>query len=196
MLEKSINIAIFASGNGSNFQVLAEKIQAGEIPAQLGFVFSDQQEAYVLKRAKHLGVLAFSFALKEFVSKEAYEVKLVELLKQYEINLVVLAGYMKIVGTTLLEAYKGKIINLHPAFLPEFPGAHGIYDAWKALVQESGVTVHYVDDGVDTGKIIKQVRVPRFKDDTLESFKKRIHQAEHRLYPEVVKEFVRKGLKA
>jgi phosphoribosylglycinamide formyltransferase-1 len=191
-----MNIAIFASGNGSNFQVLAEKIQFGEIPAQFGFVFSDKRDAYVLKRAKYLGVPDFSFELKEFVNKEAYEAKLVELLKQYKVDLVVLAGYMKIVGATLLEAYKGKIINIHPAFLPEFPGARGIQDAWNAQVQESGVSVHYVDDGVDTGKIIRQVRVPRFEDDTLESFEQRIHKAEYQLYPTVVKDFVRKELKA
>lgn len=93
---------------------------------------------------------------------------------------------MKIVSTTLLDAYEGKIINIHPAYLPEFPGAHGILDAWQAGVSQSGVTVHWVDSGIDTGKIIKQVRVPRLSDDTLESFEARIHEAEYQLYPEVL----------
>lgn len=93
---------------------------------------------------------------------------------------------MKIVGPTLLGAYEGRIINIHPAYLPEFPGAHGIEDAWQAGVSESGVTVHWVDSGVDTGKIIQQVRVPRLAEDTLESFEERIHAAEYQLYPQVL----------
>lgn len=93
---------------------------------------------------------------------------------------------MKIVGPTLLAAYEGRIINIHPAYLPEFPGAHGIEDAWQSGVSESGVTIHWVDSGVDTGKIIQQVRVPRLADDTIESFEERIHAAEYHLYPQVL----------
>ena len=93
---------------------------------------------------------------------------------------------MKIVGPTLLAAYEGRIVNIHPAYLPEFPGAHGIEDAWNAGVAESGVTIHWVDSGVDTGKVIKQVRVPRLADDTIDSFETRIHEAEYKLYPEVL----------
>ena len=93
---------------------------------------------------------------------------------------------MKIVGPTLLAAYEGRIINIHPAYLPEFPGAHGIEDAWNAGVSQSGVTIHWVDNGVDTGKVIKQVRVPRLADDTIDSFEARIHEAEYKLYPDVL----------
>jgi phosphoribosylglycinamide formyltransferase len=116
----------------------------------------------------------------------AYEQAIVDLLEAQQIDLVCLAGYMKIVGPTLLSAYEGRIINIHPAYLPEFPGAHGIEDAWQAGVSESGVTVHWVDSGVDTGKIIQQVRVPRLADDTIESFEERIHAAEYQLYPHVL----------
>ena len=91
-------------------------------------------------------------------------------------------------GPTLLAAYEGRIINIHPAFLPEFPGAHGIEDAWNAGVAESGVTIHWVDSGVDTGKVIKQVRVPRLESDTLDTFETRIHETEYKLYPEVLDE--------
>ncbi|MET3556931.1 phosphoribosylglycinamide formyltransferase-1 [Streptococcus rupicaprae] len=178
-------IAVFASGSGSNFQVIAE-----EFP--VAFVFSDQPEAYVLKRAEKLGVPSYSFALKDFPDKAAYEEALVDLLDQHQIDLVCLAGYMKIVGPTLLAAYEGKIINIHPAYLPEFPGAHGIEDAWQAGVAESGVTIHWVDSGIDTGQIIKQVRVPRLPDDTIDTFEARIHQAEYQLYPQVVRELVQK----
>ena len=176
----SKKIAVFASGNGSNFQVIAEQFE-------VSFVFSDKRSAYVLERAANLGVFHHTFELKEFASKQAYEEALVRLLDDHQIDLVVLAGYMKIVGPTLLAAYEGRIINIHPAYLPEFPGAHGIEDAWNAGVSESGVTVHWVDSGVDTGQIIKQVRVPRLAEDTLETFENRIHEAEYQLYPQVVR---------
>ncbi|HAK38518.1 phosphoribosylglycinamide formyltransferase [Streptococcus infantarius subsp. infantarius] len=172
-------IAVFASGNGSNFQVIAE-----QFPVE--FVFSDHRDAYVLERAEKLGVTAHAFELKEFDSKVDYEKTIVDLLEKYDIDLVCLAGYMKIVGTTLLKAYEGRIINIHPAYLPEFPGAHGIDDAWEAGVDQSGVTIHWVDSGVDTGTVIKQVRVPRLAGDTIESFEARIHENEYKLYPEVL----------
>ncbi|MBY5035137.1 phosphoribosylglycinamide formyltransferase [Streptococcus gallolyticus] len=172
-------IAVFASGSGSNFQVIAEQFP-------VAFVFSDKRDAYVLERAQNLGVMSYAFELKEFENKADYEQAIVELLREHEIDLVVLAGYMKIVSSTLLSAYEGRIINIHPAYLPEFPGAHGIEDAWNAGVSESGVTVHWVDSGVDTGQIIKQVRVPCLADDTIETFEARIHEAEYKLYPEVL----------
>lgn len=172
-------IAIFASGNGSNFQVIAEQFP-------VAFVFSDHRDAYVLERAQQLGIVSYAFELKAFASKKAYEEALVSLLDQYDIDLVCLAGYMKIVGPTLLKAYEGRIINIHPAYLPEFPGAHGIADAWDAGVAQSGVTVHWVDSGIDTGQIIQQVRVPRLAEDTIESFEDRIHEAEYQLYPAVL----------
>lgn len=174
-------IAVFASGNGSNFQVIAEQFE-------VDFVFSDRRNAYVLERAEKLGVPAFAFELKEFADKQAYEAAIIQLLDQHQIDLVVLAGYMKIVGPTLLAQYEGRIINIHPAYLPEFPGAHGIEDAWQAGVSESGVTVHWVDSGIDTGQIIQQVRVPRLADDNLETFEARIHVAEYQLYPAVLEE--------
>ncbi|HEM2792730.1 TPA: phosphoribosylglycinamide formyltransferase [Streptococcus suis] len=174
-------IAVFASGNGSNFQVIAEQFE-------VAFVFSDCRNAYVLERAEKLGVPTFTFELKEFSDKQAYEEALIQLLDQHQIDLVILAGYMKIVGPTLLAQYEGRIINIHPAYLPEFPGAHGIEDAWQAGVSESGVTVHWVDSGIDTGQIIQQVRVPRLADDTLETFEARIHEAEYQLYPAVLEE--------
>ena len=120
-------IAVFASGNGSNFQVIAE-----QFPVE--FVFSDHRDAYVLERAEKLGVLSYAFELKEFENKADYEGAIVELLDEHQIDLICLAGYMKIVGPTLLAAYEGRIINIHPAYLPEFPGAHGIEDAWQAGV--------------------------------------------------------------
>ena len=140
----------------------------------------------MLERAKKLQVPAYAFELKEFENKAAYEQAIIDLLDEHEIDLVCLAGYMIIVGPTLLAAYEGRIINIHPAYLPEFPGAHGIEDAWNAGVEQSGVTIHWVDSGVDTGQIIDQVRVPRLADDTLDSFETRIHETEYQLYPKVI----------
>ena len=179
----SKKIAVFASGNGSNFQVIGE-----QFPVE--FVFSDHRDAYVLERAKNLGIKSYSFELKEFDDKVDYEQAIIALLEEHQIDLVCLAGYMKIVGPTLLTAYQGRMINIHPAYLPEFPGAHGIEDAWNAGVDQSGVTIHWVDSGVDTGKVIKQVRVPRLVHDTIESFEERIHEQEYQLYPEVIKELM------
>ena len=121
--------------------------------------------------ADKLGVLSYALNSRSLRAKADYEAALVELLEEHQIDLVCLAGYMKIVGPTLLATYEGRIINIHPAYLPEFPGAHGIEDAWNADVAESGVTIHWVDSGVDTGKVIKQVRVPRLADDTIETLK-------------------------
>jgi len=189
-----MNIAIFASGNGENFQKLAQNILSGKISAHLSFLFCDKRGAHALKRAENLGILSFSFELREFPGKVAYEEKIIELLKEYHVDLVLLAGYMKIIGETLLVKYAGRVINIHPAFLPEFKGAHAVREAWEAKVSSSGVTIHYVDSGVDTGKIIKQERVPIFPKDSMETFEERIHRTEHRLYSEVLKELVERGL--
>ncbi len=172
-------LAVFASWNGSNFQVIAEQFP-------VTFLFTDKRQAYAVERANNLGVAHYSFELKEFASKEAYEEAIVALLDEHEIDLICLAGYMKIVGPTLLDAYEGRIINIHPAYLPEFPGAHGIDDAWDADVDQSGVTIHWVDSGVDSGQVIKQVRIPRLPEDTIETFEARIHEMEYQLYPQVL----------
>ncbi|MDR2464739.1 MAG: phosphoribosylglycinamide formyltransferase [Streptococcaceae bacterium] len=182
-----MKIAVFASGNGSNFQAIAEQLKESEI--EIAFLFSDHKDAFVLERAKKLQIPEFSFELKEFSSKAEYEKKILSLLQDYEVDFVVLAGYMKIVHGTLLDAYQDRILNIHPAYLPEFPGAHGIEDAFLSGAKESGVTVHLVDSGIDTGGILKQTRVPIKKDDTLETFENRIHAVEHELYPGVIVDF-------
>lgn len=184
-------IAIFASGSGTNFEVLAKKILNKEIKAELVLLFSDKRDAYALTRAENLGIAHLSFSLKEFENKLAYEQELLKIMRKKQIDLIVLAGYMRIVGKTLLEAFPNKIINIHPAYLPEFPGAHAINDAWEAGVFQSGVTVHYIDEGIDTGAIIEQIRVRIDREnDTIESFEERIHQAEYELYPKVIQKLV------
>lgn len=183
-----MRVAILASGNGSNFEALAHQFQAGLLPGELIFVFSDHHNAYVLERARRLNVRAFSFEVKEFANKVAYEEALLRLLQEQEIDLIVLAGYMRIIGKTLLSHYSNRILNIHPSLLPSFPGLHGIKDAYEYGVKVTGVTVHLVDDGVDTGPIIAQEPVMILPEDTLESLEEKIHQTEHRLYPKVLRD--------
>ncbi|MHC5374670.1 phosphoribosylglycinamide formyltransferase [Enterococcus sp. LJL120] len=188
-------VAVLASGNGSNFQVLAEAFQKGSIAGELVLLFSDQPKAYVLERSQQLGIEARSFSPKKFASKKAYEVTLLQLLMDKEIDLILLAGYMRIIGDTLLKAYPNRIINIHPSLLPDFPGLHGIQDAFEAGVTETGVTIHYIDDGVDTGPIIAQGKVTVSEDDTLESLEEKIHALEHQLYPQVVAKVIAENFK-
>ena len=183
-----MRVAILASGNGSNFEALAHQFQAGLLPGELIFVFSDHHNAYVLERARRLNVRAFSFEVKEFENKAAYEKALLQLLQEQEIDLIVLAGYMRIIGKTLLSHYSNRILNIHPSLLPSFPGLHGIKDAYEYGVKVTGVTVHLVDDGVDTGPIIAQEPVMILPEDSLESLEEKIHQTEHRLYPKVLRD--------
>ena len=183
-----MRVAILASGNGSNFEALAHQFQAGLLPGELAFVFSDHHNAYVLERARRLNVCAFSFEVKEFENKAAYEKALLQLLQEQEIDLIVLAGYMRIIGKTLLSHYSNRILNIHPSLLPSFPGLHGIKDAYEYGVKVTGVTVHLVDDGVDTGPIIAQEPVMILPEDSLESLEEKIHQTEHRLYPKVLRD--------
>ena len=186
-----MRIAVLASGNGSNFEVIAQAIKDKEIDAELVLLFSDHHDAYVLERGKKFGVPCESFELKEFSDKKNYEAALLELLKRYKAELVVLAGYMRIIGKELLEAFPNRIVNIHPALLPNFPGLHGIKDAYEAGVKETGVTIHFVDSGVDTGPIIAQGKVQVAESDRLEDLEKKIHQVEHQLYPQVLAEIVK-----
>ncbi|MBU5361312.1 phosphoribosylglycinamide formyltransferase [Enterococcus raffinosus] len=186
-----MRIAVLASGNGSNFEVIAQAIKDKKIEAELVLLFSDHHDAYVLERGKKFGVPCESFELKEFCDKKSYEAALLEQLKRYEVELVVLAGYMRIIGKDLLEAFPNRIVNIHPALLPNFPGLHGIKDAYEAGVKETGVTIHYVDSGVDTGPIIAQGKVQVAESDCLEDLEKKIHQVEHQLYPQVLAEIVK-----
>lgn len=188
-----MRIAVLASGNGSNFEVIAQAVKDKEIPADLVLLFSDHHDAYVLERGKKFGVSCESFELKEFSDKKSYETALLALLKKYDVELVVLAGYMRIIGKDLLAEFPNRIVNIHPALLPNFPGLHGIKDAYEAGVKETGVTIHYVDSGVDTGPIIAQGKVQVSENDSLSDLETKIHQVEHQLYPQVLADIVKEA---
>lgn len=182
-----MKFAVFASGNGSNFQALVETLKEN-YSVEFSFLFSDNKDAYVLERAEQLGIKPITMNPKNFENKTLYEEYLTKLCIEYDVDYILLAGYMRIVGETLLGAFPNRIVNIHPSLLPDFKGAHAIEDAFNAGVEKTGVTVHFVDNGVDTGPIIDQWEIDILSEDTLKSLEEKIHQIEHKIYPKVVKE--------
>jgi len=181
-------IVVFASGSGSNFQNIVEQLH--QQYCEVALLVCDKPGAYCLERALKLKIPTFVADPKDYPSKTAYELALVGQLTLVHPELIVLAGYMRIIGPTLLEKYEGKIINIHPSLLPSFPGRDGIKDALAYGVKVMGVTVHYVDAGIDTGKIIDQACFKREHELTIEQIKGKIHALEHQLYPQVIKELL------
>jgi phosphoribosylglycinamide formyltransferase-1 len=185
----AFRVAVFASGSGSNFQAIVDAAKRGDIDAEIALLVCDKPQAKVVERARRAGVEVYAFRPQDYASREAYERDILRELDKRNIDLVVLAGYMRLVSDTLLKPYYGKIINIHPALLPSFPGMHGVRDAFQYGVKITGVTVHFVDSGVDTGPIIAQRAVEIREDDTEETLEERIHAAEHALYPQVIQWF-------
>ncbi|TCS80611.1 phosphoribosylglycinamide formyltransferase [Tepidibacillus fermentans] len=179
-------IAVFASGNGSNFQSLIDAEKRGELQAQVKLLVTDRPDSYVVFRAKREGIPVFAFRPKEFENKSQYEKVIIQKLQEFQIDFIVLAGYMRIVGKDLLEAYPNRIINLHPSLLPAFPGKNAIEQAYLYGVKWTGVTVHFVDAGIDTGPILLQEVVEIRDEDTIETLEERIHQVEHQLLVKAV----------
>lgn len=190
----TVKVAVFASGSGSNFQAIAQAVVEKRLDIEIACVIYDKKDAFVKERAKQFDIPAYYFNLSHFSSKIDYEVAILNQLQVLDVQLIILAGYMKIVDATLLTAYPNKILNIHPSLLPLFPGKQAILDAFSAQAQKTGVTVHLVDAGVDTGEVLEQVEVVIADDDTLESLTNKMHQAEHKLYPKVIGDFINKGV--
>ncbi|AVK63579.1 phosphoribosylglycinamide formyltransferase [Lactobacillus sp. CBA3606] len=186
-------LAIFASGEGTNFVALQQAIQTRAIPATIGLLVCDQAAAPVIKKAQAAKIPVAVIDFKAYASKRAAEAEILTALQAHHIEAILLAGYMRIIGNTLLTAYPHKIINLHPALLPHFPGRHGIEDALAAGVATTGVTIHFIDAGIDTGQIIAQRSVPIKPDDTLTTLATRIHATEHQFYPDVLQALIKEG---
>ena len=185
------NLAVFVSGSGTNLENLAVKIKERELErCQIQLVVCDKSSAFALQRATKHGLKTLKVQRGDFPSKEKFEAAIIKELKANKIDYIVLAGFMRILSAEFIRGFSGRIINIHPALLPEFPGAHAIKEAWDSKVPETGVTVHFVDEGVDTGPRIAQKRMKRFSNDTLETFENRIHQIEYDIYPQVLQWFV------
>lgn len=181
-----LRLGVLASGRGSNLQSIMDAAAAGKIKAEVAVVFSDNKDAFALERARKAGIPALHLNPRDFGSKEQYEKAVVKLLNEHGVQLVCLAGYMRIVGRVILDAFPNRVINIHPALLPAFPGLHGQQQAWDYGVKFSGCTVHFVDEGMDTGPIIIQAVVPVYDDDTADTLADRILEQEHKIYPEAV----------
>jgi phosphoribosylglycinamide formyltransferase-1 len=186
---KPCRLGILASGNGTNMENIANRIEAGSLPAEIAVVISNVQGAYVLVRARSHGLKSALIEPTAFTDRPAYEEEVMRVLKENKVDLVVLAGYMLLVGSALVNAYRHRIMNIHPALLPSFPGTSGVADALAYGAKVAGVTVHFVDEGLDTGPIILQKAVPVMEGDTLESLYPRIHEVEYELYPEAIRCF-------
>ena len=180
------NVAVFVSGAGTNLQAI---IDANIAAANIAVVLSNKPDAFALDRALNHGIQVEVVDHKEFDGREAFESEIIERLDKYNIDLVVLAGFMRILTPYFVNNYKDRIINLHPALLPSFPGMHTAKQAIEYGVKITGVTVHFVDDGVDTGPIILQSTVPVEDNDTEDTLLEKIHREEHRIFPEAVRLF-------
>jgi len=190
-----MNIAVFASGNGSNFSAIAKARKSGKIKGDLALLVCDNPQAGVIRRAKRAGTRIALVQRKDFISKKDFEEKIIGLLKENNIGLIVLAGYMRILSPEFVEAYRGRIINIHPSLLPSFKGGHGIRDAFGYGAKVTGVTVHFVDAETDNGPIILQAPVKIEENDTPGSLEARIHKLEHKLYPQAIELFLEGKLK-
>ncbi|WDL99499.1 phosphoribosylglycinamide formyltransferase [Alicyclobacillus sp. ALC3] len=184
-------MAVFASGSGTNFQALIDAAAEPDYPASIVCLVTDVPGCGAVARAAQAGIPAFVARPRDFADKAAFEAKVLEVLSTYQVEWIALAGYMRLIGPTLLSAYDGHILNIHPSLLPAFPGRHAIADAIAAGVPETGVTVHRVDAGIDTGPVIAQERVPVDPGMSAADLLARVHEVEHQLYPAVLRRVVR-----
>lgn len=184
-------LAVFCSGNGSNFQALVDAVEKKRLRARIAVMVCDNPKAFALRRAAAHGIPACLLSPRLFSRREDFERLVVRVLKSQDVDVVVLAGFMRIFTPYFIRAYKGRILNVHPSYLPAFKGAHAIRDAFEAGVKETGVTVHGVVEAVDAGPVLLQEKVKVRAGDTLAALEARIHKVEHRIYPEAVRRFLK-----
>jgi phosphoribosylglycinamide formyltransferase-1 len=178
-------LGILLSGRGSNFEAIARNVQAGKIPTEIAVVISNKEDALGLAHARQIG-LATRFIPSKGKEREAFDREVVAVLRQFQVDLVCLAGFMRILSPYFIREFRGRILNIHPALLPAFPGEEAQRQALEYGVKFTGCTVHLVDEGVDTGPIVCQAVVPVFDDDTVETLSARILREEHRIYSEAI----------
>jgi phosphoribosylglycinamide formyltransferase 1 len=183
-------IAVFASGSGTNFQAMIDASQNGELDAKIALLVCDKSNAFAIERAKQHNIEVLQFTPKNFASKQAFEQVILQQLQALNVEWIILAGYMRLIGETLLDAYEGRIVNIHPSLLPSFPGKNAIEQAYEAKVKVTGVTIHFVDSGMDTGPIIAQAPIFIEENETIEEVRTKIQEVEHRLYPQVLQKII------
>jgi phosphoribosylglycinamide formyltransferase 1 len=184
-----LRVGVLASGRGSNFRALVEAAHAGRIPATMVVLISDRETAPALDIARSHGIEALFLDPKQYPSREAHEKAIIAALEERRVDLVCHAGYMRILTPAYVAHFRGRAFNIHPSLLPAFPGLHAQRQALAHGVRVAGATVHFVDEGVDSGPIVLQAAVPVLPGDTEESLAQRILVEEHRIYPEAVRLF-------
>ena len=181
-----MNIAVFVSGSGTNLQAIVDMVKRGYIKAKIALVVSDNKEAYALNRAQKAGIETLVLDPEDFKSREEFDKEIIRNLKKHDVELIALAGYMRLLTPYFIKEYRNRILNVHPALLPSFKGKNGVKDALDYGVKFSGCTVHFVDDSVDSGPIITQAAVPILDNDTPDTLAARILKEEHRIYTEAI----------
>ena len=186
-MTQPLNIAVLLSGSGTNLQAIIDAIAAGTLNARIVHVVSSRPDAYGIERAQAAGIPVTVLNREAYADREAADARIVETLQAAGAEYVVMAGYMRMVTPVMLNAFPDRVLNLHPALLPSFKGAHAIQDAFEAGVKVTGVTVHFANEEYDKGPIVAQCAVPVREGDTLDTLEERIHGVEHELYPEVLR---------
>ena len=195
MTSEKFKLAIFVSGNGSNLQAIIDSIENDYLAAEISLVLSNVKDAYALERGKNHGLEVVFLDPKTFPNRANYEQKIIDLLLSKSIDLICLAGFMQILGKNFIEAFSGKIINIHPSLLPAFPGLNVQKKALEHGAKFSGCTVHFVNEEIDGGAIILQSVVPIHDEDDIESLSKRILEQEHIIYPEAIRLIIEDNIK-
>ena len=181
-------VGVLISGNGGNLQALIDACRQPDYPASIAVVISNNPNAYGLERARNAGIATYAADHKLYPSREAYDEAVQKILEQHNIDIVCLAGFMRLLSSSFVERWKGRLLNIHPSLLPDFKGAHAVADALKAGTKKTGCTVHQVIAEVDAGPIIMQAEVDVLPADTEDSLLERIHVQEHRIYPLALKQ--------
>ncbi|QUM75418.1 phosphoribosylglycinamide formyltransferase [Moritella sp. 24] len=188
-MSKQASIVVLISGNGSNLQTILDQCEQGTINGKVTAVFSNKSTAYGLERAQQAGVDAISLSQVDFADRAAFDAELMTQIDQYQPDLIVLAGYMRILSDNFVQHYAGKMLNIHPSLLPKYPGLDTHQRAIDNGDEEHGASVHFVTPELDAGPVILQAKVPVFADDTVDDLSSRVHTQEHMIYPMVVQWF-------
>ena len=194
MGSKKFKLAVLVSGQGTNLQAIIDQIEQGILAAEIAIVISNVKETSALERAKNHGIKPVFLDPKSCSGKEEFDRALIDLLRADDVDLVCLAGFMRILGNAFIDSFAGKIINIHPSLLPAFPGLHPQRQALEHGVKFSGCTVHFVDEGIDSGPIILQSVVPIYDSDDEEALSRRILEQEHIIYPRAIQLLVENRL--